>query len=82
MCLWLLTSISPSLTGTLERFSVSQSNNALLVVQPRLVVQSTQVRSDQTAGIQFSALSGELYIYIYVYYNPSQTFPLAFPHIH
>ncbi|XP_031414723.1 adhesion G-protein coupled receptor G7 isoform X2 [Clupea harengus] len=46
------------LTGTLERFSVSQSNNASLVVQPRLVVQSTQVRSDQTAGIQFSALSG------------------------
>ncbi|XP_042558859.1 adhesion G-protein coupled receptor G7-like isoform X2 [Clupea harengus] len=46
------------LTGTLERFSVSQSHNASLVVQPRLVVQSTQVRSDQTAGIQFSALSG------------------------
>ncbi|KAL2087533.1 hypothetical protein ACEWY4_016361 [Coilia grayii] len=47
-----------SLTRTLERFSVSQRNDASLVVQPRLAIQTIQVQRDQTTGIQFSALSG------------------------
>ncbi|XP_041936209.1 adhesion G-protein coupled receptor G7-like [Alosa sapidissima] len=46
------------LTQNLEKFSANPNNNFSLVVQPRLVVQTTRVQSAQTAGIQFSALSG------------------------
>ncbi|XP_076158632.1 adhesion G-protein coupled receptor G7-like [Alosa pseudoharengus] len=46
------------LTQNLETFSANPNNNFSLVVQPRLVVQAIQVPTAQTAGIQFSALSG------------------------
>ncbi|XP_064875063.1 adhesion G-protein coupled receptor G7-like [Oncorhynchus nerka] len=46
-----------NLTETLEKFSLDQSNNVSLVVQPNLAVQSVQVASD-SVGIQFTALTG------------------------
>ncbi|XP_052355737.1 adhesion G-protein coupled receptor G7 isoform X14 [Oncorhynchus keta] len=46
-----------NLTETLEMFSLDQSNNVSLVVQPNLGVQSVQVPSD-SVGIQFTALTG------------------------
>ncbi|CDQ80662.1 unnamed protein product [Oncorhynchus mykiss] len=48
---------SPSLTETLEMFSLDQNNNVSSVVRPNVAVQSVQVPSD-TVGIQFTALTG------------------------
>lgn len=49
-----------SLTQTLDSLSVnlSRSHNTSQVVQPNLVVQSTQILADDSQGVQFSSLAG------------------------